>query len=121
MNEKKYEIDMSRGPMLMNLLRFSMPLLLTGVLQLFYNAADIVVVGRFSGSDSLAAVGSTGSAVNLIINIFTGLSVGTAVAVSKAFGANDVKELSRTVHTSFLLSIILGIFVGVFGFFISKS
>lgn len=120
MNEKKYEIDMSRGPMLMNLLRFAMPLLLTGVLQLFYNAADIVVVGRFSGSDSLAAVGSTGSAVNLIINIFTGLSVGTAVAVSKAFGANDVKELSRTVHTSFLLSIILGIFVGVLGFFISK-
>lgn len=120
MNKKRYEIDMSHGPMLMNILRFALPLMLTGILQLFYNAADIVVVGRFSGSDSLAAVGSTGSAVNLIVNIFMGLSVGTAMVVSKAFGANDVKELSKTVHTSFLLSVILGVFVAVLGFFISK-
>ncbi len=97
------------------IVRYIVPLMLTGILQLLYNAADNVVVGRFDGSNALAAVGSTGALVNLILNVFMGLSVGTAVAVAHDFGANDEEGVQKTVHTSILISIFCGVIVGAFG------
>lgn len=97
------------------IIRYIVPLMLTGILQLLYNAADNVVVGRFDGSNALAAVGSTGALVNLILNVFMGLSVGTAVAVAHDYGANDHEGVQKTVHTSILISIFCGVIVGVFG------
>lgn len=97
------------------IIRYIVPLILTGILQLLYNAADNIVVGRFDGSSALAAVGSTGSLINLIVNVFIGLSVGTAVAVAHDYGAGDYDGVQRTVHTSILVSIFSGIVVGAFG------
>ncbi|MBE6711639.1 MAG: MATE family efflux transporter [Ruminococcaceae bacterium] len=97
------------------IIRYIVPLMLTGILQLLYNAADNVVVGRFDGSNALAAVGSTGALVNLILNVFIGLSVGTAVAVAHDYGANDHEGVQKTVHTSILISIFFGVIVGAFG------
>ncbi len=97
------------------IVRYIVPLMLTGILQLLYNAADNVVVGRFDGSNALAAVGSTGALVNLILNVFMGLSVGTAVAVAHDYGANDHEGVQKTVHTSIFISIFCGVIVGVFG------
>ena len=86
------------------ILVFTFPLMLSGVLQLLFNAADIVVVGRFSGPQALAAVGSTSALINLIVNLFIGLSVGTNVLVAQYYGASDTKALRETVHTSVLAS-----------------
>lgn len=95
--KRSYEIDMCNGPLLGKILRFAVPLMLSGVLQLFFNAADIVVVGRFTGHTALAAVGSTGALINLLINVFVGLSIGTNVLVARYYGAQDAKQLSETV------------------------
>lgn len=99
------------------LLQYAVPLMFTGVLQLLFNAADVVVVGRFAadGEQALGAVGSTSSLINLLVNVFMGLSVGASVCVSKHFGANNEKEVERAVHTSVMLSIIAGIFVMIVG------
>jgi putative MATE family efflux protein len=108
---------MCNGPLLGKIILFSLPLMLSGVLQLFFNAADMIVVGRWAGGDALAAVGSTGSLVNLIVNVFIGLSVGVNVLVARYYGSNQEKELSDTVHTAIMVSIITGIaliFIGVF-------
>lgn len=116
MRNRSYEIDMCSGPLLGKILRFSIPLMLSGILQLLFNAADIVVVGQFSGSDALAAVGSTGSLNNLIVNIFLGLSIGSSVLVARYYGAQDWKNVQEVVHTSMLLSVLAGIvliFVGI--------
>lgn len=113
---KNYEIDMCSGPLLGKILRFSIPLMLSGILQLLFNAADIVVVGQFSGSEALAAVGSTGSLNNLIVNIFLGLSIGSSVLVARYYGAQDWRNVQDVVHTSMLISVISGsllIFVGI--------
>lgn len=112
---------MTNGPVFGKIIRFSIPLMLTGLLQLFYHAADMIVVGRFSGSDALAAVGSTSSLTQLIINVFMGLSVGTSVAVAQSLGAKDNKAVSDTVHTSISIGLICGVFVALFGFFMSKT
>lgn len=96
---------------------FSVPLMLSGILQLLFNAADIIVVGRFSGSEALAAVGSTSSLINLIINLFIGVSVGTNVVLARYYGARDAEGVSKTVHTAMLTAIgggVLLIFVGLF-------
>lgn len=103
-----YEIDMCNGPLFGKILRFALPLMLSGMLQLFFNAADIVVVGRFAGSTALAAVGSTGALINLLINVFIGLSVGTNVLVARYYGARDEQQLHETVHTSVLTSLVSG-------------
>ena len=105
----RYEMDMTTGP-----------LVLTGILQLLYNAADIVVVGRFAGAASLAAVGSTGSLINLIINVFMGLSVGASVMVAKHFGAGNRQAVENGVHTAITVAILAGILVGVFGFVMAR-
>ena len=94
------QINMTEGPIFSKLLKFSIPLILSSVLQLLFNAADVVVVGRFAGDNSLAAVGSTGSLVNLLINLFMGLSVGTNVVAANYFGAKKPEELQDTVHTA---------------------
>ncbi len=112
------KIDMTEGPIFSKLLKFSIPLIASSVLQLLFNAADVVVVGRFAGDNSLAAVGSTGSLINLLINLFMGLSVGTNVVAANYFGAHKKSELQATVHTAILVSIYSGIiltFVGVLG------
>lgn len=116
MRKKNNEIDMCNGPLLGKIIIFSIPMILSGILQLLYNAADVIVVGRFSGSTALAAVGSTGSLTSLIISLFMGLSVGTSVAVAQYYGAGDWKNVSQAVHTSIATSIISGIIVGIIGF-----
>lgn len=113
--KKSYEIDMCSGPILKKLLIFSLPLMLSGILQLLFNAADIVVVGRFTGSQALAAVGSTSSLIALFVNFFIGFSIGTNVAVGNFYGAKDQKGVYETVHTSVLLSIISGFALIVIG------
>ncbi len=116
-NTKKYEIDMCNGPLFSKIVLFSLPLMLSGILQLLFNAADMIVVGRWAGSSALAAVGSTGSLVNLIVNVFIGLSVGANVLVARYYGSGQDNELSDTVHTAILVSIISGIaliFIGCF-------
>lgn len=112
------QINMTEGPIFLKLLQFSIPLIFSSLLQLLFNAADIVVVGRFAGDNSLAAVGSTGSLINLLINLFTGLSIGANVLAANYFGAGKSRELKDTVHTSILLSILSGILltgVGIVG------
>ncbi len=117
MAKKSYEMDMCRGPLVGKMLLFAVPLMLSGILQLLFNAADIVVVGRYVGSQALAAVGSTGSLINLIVNLFIGLSIGTNVLVARHYGAKEYDDVHKTVHTSILASLICGfilIFVGLF-------
>ncbi len=113
--KKKYEIDMCNGPILKKMLAFALPLMLSSVLQLFFNAADIIVVGRWSGDNALAAVGSTSSLINLLTNFFMGFSIGANVLVARYFGAKKEGELSRTVHTAMLLSLFSGIAVTIIG------
>lgn len=109
--KRSYEIDMCNGPLLGKILRFSIPLMLSGILQLLFNAADIIVVGQFTGSEALAAVGSTGSLNNLIVNIFLGLSIGSSVMVARYYGAQDWAGVQEVVHTSMLVSAISGVFL----------
>ncbi len=114
--KKSYAMDMIHGPLLSRLLIYALPLVLSGVLQLLFNAADIVVVGKFTGSHALAAVGSTSALINLLVNLFIGISIGTNVLVARYCGARDAKNTEETVHTSIMVSIIGGvlmIFVGV--------
>lgn len=111
----RHEMDMTSGSILPKLLLFAIPLMLSSILQLLFNAADVVVVGRFEGENALAAVGSNGALINLIVNVFMGLSIGTNVLVARYFGGGDYKKTSETVHTSIALSLIGGVFFGVFG------
>lgn len=113
--KKSYEMDMCSGPLLKKLLIFAVPLMLSGILQLLFNAADIVVVGKFAGSHALAAVGSTGALINLFVNVFIGFSIGTNVLVAQYFGARDEKNIQDTVHTSVAIGIIGGFFLIVAG------
>ena len=117
----RYEMDMCSGPLLNKVLQFALPLMATGILQLLYNAADIIVVGRFAGKTALAAVSSTGSLINLIVNLFMGLSVGASVVVARRYGAGDYAGVSKVLHTAVMLSIISGIFVGILGFALSRT
>ena len=111
-----FEIDMTNGPLLGKIVRFAIPLALSGILQLLFNAADIVVVGQFVGPTALAAVGSTSAVINLIVNLFMGFSVGANVLAAQYYGAGKNKDLSETVHTAVLSSLAFGvvlIFAGV--------
>ncbi len=108
-------MDMTRGPLLGKILRFTFPLIATGILQLLYNAADVVVVGRFDGPQALAALGCTGALINLIVNVFMGLSIGSSVAVAQDYGAKDERGVYKVVHTSILVSAICGVIVAGIG------
>ena len=112
---KAESVDMTSGPLLGKILAFSLPLMATGVLQLLFNAADLVVVGRFAadGSSAQAAVGSTGALINLIINLFLGLSIGTNVAVARYYGAGQHKDASESVNTSITISFVGGLILGL--------
>lgn len=115
--KNKYEIDMINGTIMPKLITFAIPLMLSGILQLLFNAVDIIVVGRFSGSQSLAAVGSTSSLINMLTNLFIGISLGANVLAARFYAAGKHKEMSETVHTSIMtafLSGVLMIFVGIF-------
>lgn len=115
MKENKYEIDMCSGAILPKLLRLTLPLMLSSVLQLLFNAADIIVVGNFAGENSLAAVGSTTALVNLITNLFLGLSTSANILTSMFMGAGKNERVNKTVHTSICLSIASGLIMTVFG------
>lgn len=117
---KKHEMDMTSGSIWGKMIAFTIPVVLTGILQLLYNAADIAVVGRFSGKEALAAVGAANPLSNLLINFFIGLSAGANVVLANSCGEGNPKKISNTVHTSFLLSLICGIVFGIFGFLFSK-
>ncbi|MCM1174808.1 MAG: MATE family efflux transporter [Blautia sp.] len=111
----KYEMDMCSGSILGKILLFTLPLMCSSLLQLLFNAADIIVVGRFAGDNSLAAVGSTSSLINLLTNLFMGLSVGANVLVARFFGAKNQKDLSETVQTAMTLSLYSGVLLTVIG------
>lgn len=120
--QKNSEIlDMTRGPFFKKIIFFALPLIFTGLLQLLYNSADTIVVGRFAGKEALAAVGATGSLVNLILNIFIGLSMGSGVMEARHIGAGDEKGMSRCTHTAMTLSVLCGIVVAAIGYFCSGT
>lgn len=113
--------SMREGPILKSIIVYTVPIILTGLLQLLFNAADLIVVGWFSGSDSVAAVGATGALTNLIINLFIGLSVGAGVAVAQGLGAGNGKQTSEAVHTAVPVAVISGIFLTVIGVLFSRN
>lgn len=115
MEKKRYEIDMVNGPILKKMLLFTLPLMCSSILQLLFNAADIVVVGRFAGDNSLAAVGSNAALINLMTNVFLGLSVGGNVLAARDYGSGNDEELSKTLHTAMLLGIVSGLILTVAG------
>lgn len=120
MSKNSHELDMCHGPLLGKILIFAIPLMLSGILQLLFNAADMIVVGQANGPTSLAAVGATSSLINLLINLFMGLSVGANVLVAHFFAAKQEKDCSETVHTAILVSIISGVFLAIVGFILAK-
>lgn len=117
---KKKKVDMLNGPLLKKIILFSLPLALSGILQLLFNSADQIVVGQFAGTESLAAVGSTASLINLITNLFIGLSVGANVLIAKSIGERNEERASRAVHTGLLVGLISGIFVALIGVFCAR-
>ena len=110
-----YRMDMTEGPLTTKIIKFTIPVMLTGILQLLFNTADVIVVGRFTGKTALAAVGSTGSLINLLVSLFMGLSIGTNVLVARYQGAKDDKSVSETVHTSIALGIVGGLILLIVG------
>ena len=117
---KKYEMDMTTGVIMPKVITFALPLIVASVLQLLFNAADIVVVGRFVSPQAMAAVGSTGSLVNLIIQLFVGFSIGVNVCVGKYYAAKRQEDMSDTIHTSILVSVIFGAILCVAGLFLAR-
>lgn len=113
--------SMREGSILKSVIIYTIPIILTGLLQLLFNAADLIVVGWFSGSDSVAAVGATGALTNLIVNLFIGLSVGAGVAVAQGLGAGNDKITSDAVHTAIPVAVISGIFLTVIGVLFSRN
>ncbi len=118
---KKHAVNMTAGSIVKNLLLFALPVMLSGILQLLYNAADVVVVGRFAGHTSLAAVGSTSSLVTLITNLAIGLSVGVNILVARHIGARDSHRANRALHTAITVALVSGILTSLVGFFISRQ
>ena len=116
MKKNKYEIDMCNGTIMDKLISFSLPLMLSSILQLMFNAVDIIVVGRFSGSQALAAVGSTTALINIFTNLFIGISLGANVLAARYYAAGRDKEMSEAVHTAITLALISGILMAFVGF-----
>ncbi len=117
---QKNTMDMTSGSLFKKIIAFALPIMLTGVLQLLFNAADLVIVGRFCGSLSVAAVGATTSLTHLLVNFFIGISTGTGVTVAHAIGSKDEKEIFQTVHTAIPTALISGLLVSVIGVAFSK-
>ena len=117
----RYNMDMCNGSLWNKILLFALPLMLSSLLQLLLNAADVVVVGRFAGKEALAAVGSNGALINLMVNLFMGLSVGANVIVARDLGAGRHDNVERSVHTAVTLSLISGVLVGAFGVVMTRK
>ena len=117
----KRSVNMLNGPLWSSLISYTIPIILTSILQLLFNAADLVIVGRFSGSINVAAVSATGSITNLIVNLFIGLSIGAGVTVAHSLGGNHAQEVHRTVHTALPTALIGGIILSVIGVFFSEK
>ena len=121
MKNNKYEIDMVNGSIMDKLISFALPLMISGILQLAFNAVDIIVVGQFSGSKSLAAVGSTTALINVFVNLFMGISLGANVLAARFYAAGKEKEMSKTVHTAIMIALISGIVMGVVGVIFARG
>ena len=119
-SRKPHNVEMTEGSLLKNILYFSLPLMFSGILQLLFNAADTIVVGRYAGEQALAAVGSVGSLNTLIVSLFMGLSVGSNVVVARQMGARDYKGVQDAVHTSVAISFLSGVFLAFAGFFLAR-
>ena len=117
---KSYEIDMCSGPLLSRILLFAIPLICSGVLQLVFNATDIIVVGRFVSSNAMAAVGSTSSLINLLVNFFIGISVGANVLVARFRGANDFDDAQETVQTALITAVAGGFVLIALGILLAR-
>lgn len=117
---KKYEIDMATGPLFSKMLLFTIPLILSSILQLLFNAADMIVAGKFAGANALASISATSSLTNLIVNLFIGLSVGANVLIAKYYGQKDEKGISDTVHTAVMISIVSGAFLAGLGMIVAR-
>lgn len=120
LKNNKYEIDMCSGSIMDKLISFSLPLMLSGILQLMFNAVDIIVVGRFTGRHALAAVGSTSALINMFTNLFIGVSLGSNVLAARFYASGKSKEMSETVHTSILFALISGIVMSFVGLLFSR-
>ena len=120
MKKNKYEIDMCNGTIMDKLISFALPLMVSGILQLMFNAVDIIVVGRFSGSQALAAVGSTTALINVFTNLFIGVSLGANVLAARFYAAGKDKEMSETVHTAITLALVSGVVMAVVGLVFSR-
>lgn len=121
MKNNKYEIDMCNGSIMDKLISFSLPLMLSSILQLMFNAVDIIVVGRFSGSQALAAVGSTTALINIFTNLFIGISLGANVLAARYYAAGRNKEMSETVHTAITLALISGVIMAFVGLIFAEG
>ena len=114
-------IEICTGPLLVNIFRFAVPIILSGLLQTLFNTVDAAVVGRFGSATALASVGSTASLTHLLVNVFLGMSVGAGVAVAQAIGAGDREHVRRTISTSVALSLLCGVLVAVIGVLFSRT
>ena len=121
MKTNKYEIDMCNGTIMDKLISFSLPLMLSSILQLMFNAVDIIVVGRFSSSQALAAVGATTALINIFTNLFIGISLGANVLAARYFAAGRDKEMSESVHTAITLALISGVIMAFVGVAMSRT
>lgn len=121
MKNNKYEIDMCNGTIMDKLISFALPLMISGMLQLMFNAVDIIVVGRFTGSQALAAVGSTTALISTFTNLFIGVSLGANVLAARFYASGKTKEMSDTVHTAILLALISGIAMSVIGILCARE
>ena len=121
MQRLKKTVDMTEGPFFKKMVTFAIPLIITGLLQCFYNAADLIIVAQYRTEIAVAAIGSTGALTNLVLGLFMGLSVGAGVSVAHYIGAKEMNEVKKVVHTSLILSAILGVVIGAFGFVMAED
>ena len=120
LKNNKYEIDMCNGTIMDKLVSFSLPLMLSGILQLMFNTVDIIVVGQFTGSEALAAVGSTTALIAVFTNLFIGISLGANVLAARFYASGKNKEMSETVHTAIALAFVSGMIMAVVGLLFSR-
>ena len=117
---KTKDMDMLNGPLWNKILAFALPLAASSMLQQLFNSADVAIVGRFAGRQALAAVGSNGPIINLLVNIFVGLSIGANVVIARLIGRGDKKRINKAVHTSIVIAILSGLFVTIVGLIITR-
>ncbi len=121
MGAAKYEIDFTQGKMLKKIMAFALPVIFSGFMQTLFNVVDMMVVGQFVGNEALAAVGSTSSLINLLVQLFLGIATGATIVVSQGYGAKDVDKMSRTSHTAIAISIVGGVLLAVVGILCARK